>query len=242
MHLQLTRPFGLQLADRRREITGQDGRVRPARFGERVRCDVLGRLIQGHADRVGAPLFDCPPVAGEDLVGPPAEQERVGALVGLVDERQGLAVEHPHGPSAALESAPAVFIRRAAVSLHHSIDGDLRHGRQFHDRGSLLLQGAPRGRPLTPATNTPVPIRHRLADFFRELRCRACRGRTSAGGGLRLTSLLLVRLVWSRISRRSPLRGSNGSGWDRRPRSGVQPRTGSCWPAPTATGPRGCGV
>ena len=38
----------------------------------------------------------------------------------------------PHGPSAALESVPAVLIRRAAVSLHHSIDGDLRHGRQFH--------------------------------------------------------------------------------------------------------------
>jgi hypothetical protein len=38
----------------------------------------------------------------------------------------------PRGPSAALESVPAVLIRRAAVSLHHSIDGDLRHGGQFH--------------------------------------------------------------------------------------------------------------
>jgi hypothetical protein len=61
-----------------------------------------------------------------------AEQERVGALIGLVDERQSLVVEHPHCPSAALESAPAVLIRRAAVSLHHSIDGDLRHGGQSH--------------------------------------------------------------------------------------------------------------
>src|SRR5215203_7293577 len=35
-------------------------------------------------------------------VGPPAEQERVGALVGLVDERHGLVVAYPHGPSAAV--------------------------------------------------------------------------------------------------------------------------------------------
>src|ERR671933_697529 len=48
-------------------------------------------------------------------------------------------IEHPHGPSAALEPDPAVLIRRAAVSLHHSIDGDLRHGRQLHGRGSLLV-------------------------------------------------------------------------------------------------------
>ena len=78
------------------------------------------------------------PVAGEELVGPPAEQERVGALVGLLDERHRLAVAHAHGPSAALESVPAVLIRRAAVSLHHSIDGDLRHGDQLHGRASLL--------------------------------------------------------------------------------------------------------
>src|SRR5258706_1296534 len=33
----------------------------------------------------------------------------------------------------------------------------------------LLLGGAPRGRPLTPATNTSASIRHRLPDFFRGL-------------------------------------------------------------------------
>ena len=39
---------------------------------------------------------------------------------------------------------------------------------QFHDCG-CLLGGAPSGRPLTPATNTATPIRHRLPDFFRGL-------------------------------------------------------------------------
>jgi predicted RNA-binding Zn ribbon-like protein len=64
-----------------------------------------------------------PLLRGTNVMGPPAEQERVGALVDLVDERHGLVVEVPHGPSAALESAAAVLVPRA-VPLHHSIDGD----------------------------------------------------------------------------------------------------------------------
>src|SRR5215213_3868092 len=44
-------------------------------------------------------------------------------------------------PSATLESSAAVLVR-PAESLHHAVDGDHRDGRQFHDRGSLLL-GAP---------------------------------------------------------------------------------------------------
>src|SRR5829696_3473779 len=80
----------------------------------------------------------CPysPVAGKDLVGPPAEQEGVGALVDLGEERLGLVVEERQGPSAALESAPAVLVR-AAEALHHAVDGDVRGGRQLHGRGSL---------------------------------------------------------------------------------------------------------
>jgi hypothetical protein len=42
------------------------------------------------------------------------------------------------GPSAALETAPAVLIR-SAESLHHSIDRDVRDGRQFHGDGSFLF-------------------------------------------------------------------------------------------------------
>jgi hypothetical protein len=43
-----------------------------------------------------------------------------------------------HGPSAALESAALVLFRPAGP-LHHSVDGDLRGGRQFHRRGSFLV-------------------------------------------------------------------------------------------------------
>src|SRR5260370_38787738 len=81
-----------------------------------------------------------------------------GAGLVVVEERPGRVVTRPQGPAAALESVSAVHIRRA-VSLHHSIDGYLRHGRPFHDRESLLL-GRP-GRRLPPATNAAAPIRHR---------------------------------------------------------------------------------
>src|SRR5436190_23367877 len=79
---------------------------------------------------------------------------REGALIRLVDERHGLAVEQRSGPSAALESAAAVLIP-PAVSLHHSIDGDLRGGRQFHDRGSFSLVWSSFG------TNGPPHRTHR---------------------------------------------------------------------------------
>ena len=45
VHLQLTPRPGLQLAHGSCEVTGQDGRVRPARPGERGRRDVLGLLF-----------------------------------------------------------------------------------------------------------------------------------------------------------------------------------------------------
>src|SRR5215217_356931 len=70
------------------------------------------------------------PGAGKDLVGPAAEQERVGALEDLVEKRCGLVIEERESPSAALESAPAVLVR-PAKALHHAIDGDVRDGRQF---------------------------------------------------------------------------------------------------------------
>src|SRR5512132_4552755 len=73
-------PAWLQLADGRRDVTGKDGRVRPLRIGERGRCDVLRLRVQGTCVGVDARICHCAPGAGEDLLGPPGEQERVGAL------------------------------------------------------------------------------------------------------------------------------------------------------------------
>src|ERR671918_136477 len=94
--------------------------------------------VQRRPDGVAARICPCSPGAGKDLVGPPAEQEGVGALVDLVEERRGLVVEERQGPSAALESAPAILIR-PAEPLHHAVDRDVRGDRQFHGRSSLLV-------------------------------------------------------------------------------------------------------
>src|SRR2546428_4076667 len=106
MHLQLASRLGFQLAEGGRDVTGEDGRVRPARFGERGRCHVLGPRVQRLPDRVVARIWTRSLGAGEDLVGPAAEQERVGAPVDLAHSRPGFVVEV--GPSAALEYAALV--------------------------------------------------------------------------------------------------------------------------------------
>src|SRR5205807_1975316 len=138
LHLQLASRLGFQLADGGRDVTGEDGRVRPPRFSERGRCDVLRLTVQSGPDRAIARIVPRSPGAGEDLVGPPAEQERVGALEDLVHDRPGFVVEV--GPSAALEYAALVLVRPAGP-LHHSVNGDLRGGRQFHGSSFLSSPG-----------------------------------------------------------------------------------------------------
>ncbi len=59
-------------------------------------------------------LVDRPPGAREHLVGAPAEQERLCALVGLRDERPGLIVALL--PGYPPRSDPFAVIRRVAVS------------------------------------------------------------------------------------------------------------------------------
>ena len=75
-------------------------------------------------------------------IGGVGTRRQFGAGVGPVDERHGLVVACAHRPSATLEPIPAVLVRRAAVSLHHPIDSDLRHGRQLQE-GRSFVGGAP---------------------------------------------------------------------------------------------------
>jgi hypothetical protein len=99
-------------------------------------------------------------------VGPPAEQERVGAPVDLVHDYRGFIVEVR--PSAALESA-ALILLWPAGPLHDSVNGDLRGGRQFHGRGSLRA-GSCR-RTIRPDRGPDLACRSRVrpADPFRIL-------------------------------------------------------------------------
>ena len=86
VHLQLAARLGFQLADGSREVTGEE-----VVFAQRgsvgvVDARYLGLRVQGSCDLVVGRIFrrgaspSSRPVAGEELVGPPAEQERVGAL------------------------------------------------------------------------------------------------------------------------------------------------------------------
>ena len=65
MHLQLTCRLGFQRADGRRDVTGEDGSVRPVRVGERGRCHVLGPRVQRHGDRIFALICPQEPVPQE---------------------------------------------------------------------------------------------------------------------------------------------------------------------------------
>src|SRR3954451_22143183 len=94
-------PPGLALSSRM--DAGEDGRAGPLRVGEGVRRDVLGLRVQGTDDGV-LQILPHAPVAGEELVGAPAEQERVGALVDLLDERHAFVMKQPAAPSAPLHS------------------------------------------------------------------------------------------------------------------------------------------
>lgn len=137
MHLQLASWPGFQLADSGHEITGEDGRVRPPRVGEGGRCDILRLRVQCRPDRAVARIIPRSPSVGEVLVGPPPQQERVGALEYLAHDHPSFVVEvHP---SAALEYDALALNRVRARPLHHSVNGDLRDGRQFHGLSFLSM-------------------------------------------------------------------------------------------------------
>jgi len=101
------------------------------------------------------------PVAGEDVVGLPAEQERVGAPEYLDQERLGLVVEERNRPSAALEAAAAIFVR-TAKSLHHPVEGDVRDGGQLHGPvPSACFHRRKLDRAAPPISSVGIPVRAR---------------------------------------------------------------------------------
>ena len=109
VHLQLASRLGLQLAD-----GGRESLERTVVFAHRGSVSVVDATYLGfvfNAVQIGLSpgSSHAPQVPAKMLVGPPAEQERVGALVDLVHDRPGFVVEV--GPSAALEYAALVLLR-----------------------------------------------------------------------------------------------------------------------------------
>src|SRR5437588_8522615 len=129
----------LQITDGRGEVAVQDRRARSLRIAEAGRCRVLGPAVQRGGDRARARIGHRSPGAGEDLVRPPAKEERGRAAIDLVEIVAGFGVEKWYGPSAALEAAPAILVS-SAQSLHHAVHRDVGRGREFHGRRSLLAE------------------------------------------------------------------------------------------------------
>src|SRR5687768_6694418 len=123
--------MGLQITEGRGEVTVQDRRACPLRVGEAGRHNVLGPAVQRRGYRVRARIGLRSPVAGEDLVRPPAKKERGRAAVDPVEIVPGFGVEKWYGPSAAVEAAGAVLVR-SAQPLHYTVHRDVGCGRQPH--------------------------------------------------------------------------------------------------------------
>ena len=170
MHLQFTRRLGLQLADgdQRSERTVVSDR----RIGESGRCHVRAS-VQGAT--MGVSRSSLRPSRRRRAHRSAGRTRNASALVHLVDDRHGSC-------RTAAWPIRLARIRRwcpARGLLHHSMDGDLRGGRQFHDRGSLL-------RPPRVASHPCYehqPDRHRLPDFIRGFRCAGCKRSTRDGFG-----------------------------------------------------------
>jgi hypothetical protein len=123
--------MGLQITDGRGDVAVQDSRARPLRVGDAGRDHVLGPAVQRRGYRIRARIGHRSPVAGEDLVRPPAKEERGRAAVDLVEIVPGFGVEKWYGPSAAVEAAAAILVR-SAQPLHHAVHRDVGRGRQPH--------------------------------------------------------------------------------------------------------------
>jgi hypothetical protein len=80
----------------------------------------MPRTVQGGCDRAGARIGHRSPGAGEDLIRPPAKEERGRAAVHLVEIVPGFRVEKWYCSSAALEAAAAILVR-SAQPLHHAV-------------------------------------------------------------------------------------------------------------------------
>jgi hypothetical protein len=136
VELPLPYRLGVQLADGGRDVSPEDGRARPLRSVSVVDATYLRRVFNAAAMRL---LLESATTRrsrrrSRRSAGQTGTRRRAG--------RPGTETSRPrcrerHGPSAAVEFAPAVLIRPDAP-LHHAVDRDVRGGRQLRGRRSLL--------------------------------------------------------------------------------------------------------
>src|SRR5262249_40859878 len=132
--------------NRSRHVGTEKLRVLPADLGQRARRDVLGNAVvpprQLPLEALGV-LVPHAPGAGEYLIRPAAEQQRLGPALPLRDDLPALIeLVHllviPNHPAAVLEAAIAVLVR-AAARLNDAVEGDeCLHHDPAHIRFSSL--------------------------------------------------------------------------------------------------------
>src|SRR4029077_17060641 len=127
--------------------------------GELERHVEVGGLDDPEADEILLRLHEGPVAEHRLLASVVDNRGRAGRPEATGEDpvtlRHEPVVEHVDG---------RLLLRGAGVVLF------VDHGtRVLHLVSSPVVRSAPRGQPLTPATNASAPIRHRLADLFRGL-------------------------------------------------------------------------
>jgi hypothetical protein len=151
----------LQFGDAPDEVAGEERRLLPGKWlGERAAGDVLGDTVQQSGER--DLLRGVRPVVGEDLVGPPAEEQCVHARRLFEDDTARLRVRHRRLPPAVGESAVGVLVDRTGRLGHPVERHELRHDEDAHGvllsrrrrallRATPLRRGQSRGHQPRPA-------------------------------------------------------------------------------------------
>src|SRR5215211_1172795 len=135
VHLELA-PFAvLELPDSGGEVALEHRGVGPLRVLEGGRGDVLGQRVEAVRHRV-VRIGGLRPGGGEDVVGAPAEEERVHLAEHLVDELASRLVEVGDDPAAPVEAAAAILLRTARA-LVDAVDRDKRRDDEPHVRPRL---------------------------------------------------------------------------------------------------------
>ena len=130
-HEQVAAVFLFECGKRLGEWPGQHARVLPPqRARERPRRNVLRLRVHGNGDVLHV-LGRVWPVAGEDLVRAPAEQEATGLVDEVLHAAPGSVL---HLPAPVLEAAGGVFVRAAG-----GLSGPVEREELIHDHLAHLV-------------------------------------------------------------------------------------------------------
>jgi hypothetical protein len=129
MDLELPPRLRLQFGDFVGDVVAEQPRVAPSQGFEGGGGHVLRAAVEGGGHRVV--VGDVRPMAGEDLVGLPAQEKGIGLLEDAVDDLAHVVVGGWDQPAAILEF-PAPVLVRPSGRLHDAVQGQKGGERELH--------------------------------------------------------------------------------------------------------------